>query len=309
MRKLACLAAFLAGGSTLLTAGCAAPAPEAEVAIEVAFLEGPTVDADGNVYFSDIAGERILKLSADGKLATFRERSNAANGNIFDAEGRLVTCEGGARRVTRTDLKSGKVEVLADRFEGAPLGGPNDVTIDGKGRIYFTDRGPGDAGAVYRIDPDGKLSRLLKDPEIQKPNGLVISPDDRTFYLVEANWSPGGARMIRAYDLRPDGSVAKMRVFHDFYPGRSMDGLSVDSEGNVYGAGGLSRVPKGATVTLATRAGIHVFSPAGRLLRFIPIPEDSVTNCCFGGPDLRTLYVTAGKTLFKVRVDVPGTRR
>ena len=115
--------------------------------------------------------------------------------------------------------------------------------------------------------------------------------------------------MIRAYDLRPDGSVANMRVFHDFSPGRSMDGMSIDSQGNLYAAGGLSRVPRGATVTLDTKAGVHVFAPDGRLLRFIPIPEDSVTNCCFGGPDLRTLYVTAGKTLFKVRVDIPGTRR
>ena len=288
----------------LLIAGCSPVGPLAEVAVEVSFLEGPTADAEGNVYFSEITSERILRLSSDGKLTTFRERSGAANGNVFDLEGRLVTCEGGAKRVTRTDLKTGRVEVLADR-----LGGPNDVTIDGKGRLYFSDRCPGEAGAVYRIDPDGTLTRLLKDPEIEKPNGLVISPDDRTLYLVESNWSPGGARLIRAYDLRPDGTLARMRVFHDFTPGRSMDGLSIDSEGNLYAAGGLSRVPKGATVTLDTKAGIHVFAPDGRLLRFIPIPEDSVTNCCFGGPDLRTLYVTAGKTLFKVRVEVPGTRR
>lgn len=289
----------------ILLAGCSAPvAAQLDVAVEVAFLEGPAADAEGNVYFSEITSERILRLSTDGTLTTFRERSGAANGNLFDAEGRLVTCEGGAKRVTRTDLKTGRVEVLADR-----LGGPNDLTIDGKGRLYVTDRGPGNAGAVFRIDPDGTLTRLLKDPEIEKPNGIVVAPDDRTLYLVESNWSAGGARMIRAYDLLPDGTLARMRVFHDFSPGRSMDGLSIDSAGNVYGAGGLSRVPKGATVTLDTKAGIHVLAPDGRLLRFIPVPEDSVTNCCFGGPDLRTLYVTAGKTLFKTRVEVPGTRR
>ncbi len=292
--------------AAILLFGCSsAPGPaELEVAVEVAFLEGPTADLDGNVYFSEITSERILRLSTDGKLTTFRERSGAANGNLFDLQGRLVTCEGGAKRVTRTDLKTGKIEVLADR-----LGGPNDLTIDGKGRLYFTDRGPGEAGAVFRIDPDGTLTRLLKDPEIEKPNGIVVAPDDRTLYLVEANWARGGARMIRAYDLLPDGSLARMRVFHDFSPGRSMDGLSIDSAGNVYGAGGLSRVPKGGTVTLDTKAGIHVLAPDGRLLRFIPVPEDSVTNCCFGGPDLKTLYVTAGKTLFKTRVEVPGTRR
>ena len=298
--------------AVLLLAGCAPadPAPEVEIAAQIAFLEGPTADADGNVYFSDITNERILKLSVDGKVATFREKSNGANGNVIDLFGRLVTCEGGPHpRVTRTDLRSGKVEVLVDQRDGKPLNGPNDVTFDGRGRLYFTDPGkPGD-GRVFRIDPDGKIVPILAGPDIEKPNGIVISPDDRTLYLVESNWAAGGARMIRAYDLQPDGSVRNMRVFHDFYPGRSMDGMSIDSEGNVYAAGGLSRVPKGASVTLDTPAGIHVFAPDGRRIRFIPIPEDSVTNCCFGGPDLRTLYVTAGKTLFKVRVEIPGTRR
>jgi gluconolactonase len=296
----------------LVLAGCAAggPAPEIEVAAEVAFTEGPTADAQGNVYFSDIPSERILRRSADGTLATFREKSNRANGNVIDAEGRLVTCEAGEKkRVTRTDLRTGRVEVLAEAFEGQPLEGPNDVTFDGKGRLYFTDRDSRKTVGVYRIDPDGMVARILRDPEIEKPNGIVISPDDRTLYLVEANWSPGGRRAVLAYDLQPDGTVRNRRILYDFYPGRSMDGLSIDTAGNVYGAGGLNRVPKGATVTLDTKAGVYVISPAGKLLRFIPIPEDAVTNCCFGGPDLRTLYVTAGKTLYRVRVDVPGTPR
>jgi gluconolactonase len=297
--------------AVVLSAGCAGaePDPGLEVAFQVTFLEGPTCDADGTVYFSDIGGDRILKLSPDGKLSTFRERSGGANGNVIDAQGRLVTCEGKARRVTRTDLKTGSIEVLVEQYQGINLEGPNDVTFDGRGRIYFTDPGPPGQGRVYRIDPDGKVSRILAGPDIEKPNGVIISPDDRTFYLVESNWGEGGARMIRAYDLQEDGTVRNMRVFANFHAGRSMDGLSVDSEGNVYGAGGLNRVPKGATVTLDTPAGVHVFAPDGRKLRFIPIPEDSVTNCCFGGRDLKTLYVTAGRTLYKVPVDVAGTRR
>ncbi len=284
--------------------------PEAEVAAIVAFTEGPTVDAAGNVYFTETVSNRIMKLSVDGKLSTFRENTNTANGMIFDREWRLVVCEGGKRHpgVIRIDVQTGRVETLADRYQGKPLNAPNDVTIDGKGRLYFTDQGPVGQGGVYRIDPDGRLTRILSGAEVEKPNGISVAPDDRTLYLVESNGAERGARMIRAYDLLPDGAVRNMRVFHNFYPGRSADGITVDSAGNLYAAAGLHR-RRGTSETLDTQCGIHVFSPAGKLLRFVPIPEDTITNCAFGGPDLKTLYVTAGKTLFKIRVDIPGTRR
>ncbi|MGH9721007.1 MAG: SMP-30/gluconolactonase/LRE family protein [Bryobacteraceae bacterium] len=292
----------------------AASAADPEIATTVAFTEGPTVDADGNVYFTETTFQRIMKLSKDGALTVFRENSNGANGLILDAQGRLVVCEGGSRRtggrprVTRTDLKTGRTEVLADNFEGIPLNQPNDVTFDAKGRIYFTDfPGPNPVG-VYRIDPDGKIARLLVAPHIEKPNGVAIAPDDKTLYLVEANGVEGGARMIRAYDLQPDGSVRNMRVFHNFYPGRSADGLCIDSKGNVYAAAGLHR-RRGTHETLDTKTGVHVFEPNGKLLKFIPIPEDTITNCAFGGAEWKTLYVTAGKTLFKVQSDIPGTPR
>lgn len=275
-------------------------------AATIAFTEGPAADAAGNIYFTDISAvsRRILVLSPSGRLSTFRENSNGANGLVFDQRGRLIACETG--RVTRTDIGTGKIEVLADNYEGQPLGAPNDVTIDAQGRLYFTDQGPG--MGVYRIDPDGRISRILAPPDIEKPNGIMISPDDKTLYLVESNQAERGARMIRAYDLAADGAVSRMRVFHNFYPGRSADGLCIDTAGNLYAAAGLHR-RRGTSETLDTRPGIHVFSPAGKLLRFIPIPEDTITNCAFGGPDLRTLYVTAGKTLFQVRVATPGLRR
>jgi len=279
--------------------------PEAKVAATVAFTEGPTVDANGIVYFSEMRGSRILKYTPGKAPSTFRENSNGSNGLIFDSQWRLVACESNPPRVTRTDLKTGQIEVLADSYEGKPFVGPNDVTFDGKGRLYFTDL-PG--AAVYRIDPDGKLSRILSTPSIERPNGIVISPDDRTLYHVEANQVQGGARMIRAYDLAADGTVNNMRVFHNFYPGRSADGLSIDAEGNVYAAAGLNR-PRGTSETLDTRPGIHVFSPQGKLLRYYPIYEDTISNCAFGGPDLKTLYVTAGKTLFEIHTEVTGTRR
>jgi gluconolactonase len=288
-----------------------AGAQQLQFAATVAFLEGPTTDADGNVFFTDLNGGRILKLSAkDGRVTTFREPSNRANGLLFDAEGRLLACEGGdgaqiPPRVTRTDMKTGQVEVLADNYQGQRFNGPNDITFDGTGRLYFTDLA---GGAVYRIDPDKRLTRILARPEIDRPNGLAISPDDRTFYLIEANQAQGGSRMIRAYDLKSDGTVANMRVFHNFYPGRSGDGMCIDSEGSLYVAAGLNRT-RGTSETLATKAGIHVFSSSGKQLDFFPVYEDSITNCGFGGPDLKTLYVTAGKLLLKMQTRVAGTRR
>jgi gluconolactonase len=314
----------------LLLAGCAAApematAPgqlEATAATITSFTEGPTADAAGNVYFSEIINQRIMKLSVEGKLSVFREGSNTANGLLFDSEGRLVAAEGaslkGAQfggsphaavemkpRVTRTDLKTGTVEVLTDSYEGKPFVGPNDVTMDAKGRLYFTDM---IGGAVYRIDSDKKLTRLLAAPEVQRPNGIMIAPDDKTLYLVEANNQEGGARMLRAYDLGEDGSVSKMRVFHNFYPGRSADGMCMDTKGNLYAVAGLHQ-KRGTTETLDTKAGVHVFSPDGKLVKFIAVPEDTVTNCTFAGPENMTLYVTAGKGLYQFKNDVAGTRR
>jgi len=294
-------------------------AQELEVATSVSMLEGPTVDRDGTVYFTDVLAQRIMAFTSAGRLSIFRERSNVANGLLIDQQGRLVAAEGatsatarrnglqvgGIPRVTRTDLKTGRVEIIADSFEGKPLSGPNDVTMDGKGRVYFTDFA---GAAVYRIDAPRKLVRILAAPEIQRPNGIQISPDDRTLYVVEANGEEGGARMIRAFDLLPDGTARNMRVHYNFYPGRSADGMSIDVEGNLYASAGLHR-PRGTAETLDTKCGVYVISPQGRLLQFIPIPEDYITNNAFGGPDMKTLYVTAGKTLYKIRTQIAGLPR
>lgn len=296
-----------------------ASAQDVEIATAVTLLEGPAADRDGNVYFTDLMTQRIMKFSNDGVLSVYREQSNVANGLLIDPEGRLIACEGatsataqrnglaliGTPRVTRTDLKTGKVEILAERYEGKPLSGPNDVTIDGQGRLYFTDF---NGGAVYRIDAPGTLARILAAPEIQRPNGIQISPDDRTLYVVEANGAEGGARMIRAYDLLPDGTVRNMRVHYNFYPGRSADGMSVDAQGNLYASAGMHRT-RNTAETLDTATGVYVISPSGKLLTFIPIPEDYITNNAFGGADMRTLYITAGKTLYKVRTEIPGLPR
>ncbi|MBK9170907.1 MAG: SMP-30/gluconolactonase/LRE family protein [Bryobacterales bacterium] len=284
-------------------------AQEVEIAASVSFLEGPTVDRDGNVYFTDTRPQRIMRLGTDGQLSVFRENSNGANGLVFDHEWRLVACEGGRNpRVTRTDMKTGKIEVLVDKYQGQPLWAPNDVTVDGKGRLYFTDRKGPEQGAVYRIDPNGAVTRILYTPEVEMPNGLIVSPDDRILYVVETNGREGGARRISAWDLSPQGTPSNRRVFYNFYPGRSADGITIDSEGNIWAAAGLNR-RRGTHETLDTRCGIHVITPAGQVKDFIPIWEDTLTNVAFGGPDLKTLYIAAGKTLFKVRTNVAGTRR
>jgi gluconolactonase len=310
------IAIVLAASSYGVGAGTA---QDLEIATAVSLLEGPTVDRDGNVYFTDLMSQRIMKFSRDGVLSVYREQSNVANGLVIDPQGRLIAAEGatsataqrnglalgGKPRVTRTDLKTGKVEVIAEAYAGKPLSGPNDVTIDGQGRVYFTDFS---GGAVYRIDAPGKLLRILAAPDIQRPNGIQISPDDRTLYVVEANGAEGGARMIRAYDLLPDGTVRNMRVHYNFYPGRSADGMSVDTQGNLYASAGMHRT-RSTAETLDTACGVYVISPAGKLLKFIPIPEDYITNNAFGGPDMKTLYITAGKTLYKVRTEIPGLPR
>lgn len=291
---------------------------EASPAVLVAFTEGPAVDAAGNVYFSDIENNRIMKLAADGAHSVFRQPSHRTNGQTFDREGRLLHCEGdefgpgGGRRVTRTDLATGEYAVLTERYEGARYNSPNDICVDGRGRIYFTDPCYGDRShmemsieGVYRIDPDGRVARILAQPAIERPNGLAVTQDSRRLYVVDSCPTPGGARKIWAFDLDEAGHPSNQRLVYDFAPGRGGDGMRLDVEGNLYVAAGI-RHPRHAHETADVPPGVYKLSPSGELLGRIPIHEDVLTNLAFGGPDGRTLYITAGKTLFKARVDVPG---
>lgn len=265
------------------------------------FTEGPVEGPDGGIYFSDI-GNRIMKFDPkSGKTTAFRDPSGRSNGMKFDAKGRLVVCEGantgGGRRISITE--GDKVKTLADNFDGKKFNSPNDITIDSKGRIYFSDpRYVGDQNreldheSVYRIDPDGKVTRVTTDTT--KPNGLVIPPDGKTLYVAESNSDPKLGRKLLAYPLNDDGTVGKRKELFDFGEGRGIDGMTVTSDGTIV-----------ATAGRKDKAGIYFFNPEGKNLAFLPTPEDP-TNCCFAGKDKKTLYITAGKSLYRVELLVAG---
>jgi len=318
MHRIALLAAIVSGCATpppgaLEAVGPALPAAlleagaSVEEAASVSFNEGPAADAEGAVYFTEIAGNRILKYLADGSFTEFRKPSRRANGLAFDAEGRLVACEGGGRQVTRTDLASGELEVLASEFEGNRLNSPNDLVVAKNGRIYFTDPRYGDQSGreietedVYMIETDGSMTRVATKPDIAKPNGIALSPDQKTLYLADTQPGPPREARVIAFRVNDDGTLSEPQAIYSFGQGRGVDGMAIDLEGNLYGAAGnASNSPENAT-------GVYVISPAGKLLGMIPVPEDAVTNCNFGGPELKTLFITAGKKLLKIRTKNSG---
>lgn len=287
-------------------------------ATSLAFTEGPAVDAGGNVYFSDIENNRILKLAPDGTRSVFREPSHRTNGQTFDAAGRLYHCEGaefgpgGGRRVSRTDLATGQYEVLVESYEGQRFNSPNDICVDGQDRVYFTDPCYGDRSqmemsleGVYRIDLDGSVTRILAQPQIERPNGIAVTQDSQRLYVIDSCPTIGGNRKVWGFDLDDGGNPSGQRVVYDFGSGRGGDGMRLDAAGNLLVAAGIM-TPRGAHESDAVPPGIYLISPAGALLGRIPVCEDVLTNLAFGGPDGRTLYITAGKSLLTTRVDTPG---
>lgn len=290
------------------------------IASWIAFTEGPAVDADGTVYFSDIINNRIMRRATDGQLSVFREPSGRTNGQAFDREGRLLHCEGaefgpdGGRRITRTDLRTGGYEILTERFRDKRYNAPNDICVDGRGRIYFTDPCYWEPSrkamemsleGVYRIDDDGTVKRILEQPAIQRPNGVAVTQDCLTLYVIDSCPIPGGSRKVWRFDMDSEGNPSNQRLIWDFAPGRGGDGMRLDIEGNLYVAAGIN-TPRHPDESRDVPAGVYVISSLGKMIGRIPIPEDVVTNLAFGGTDGQTVYVTAGKTLYTTRVGTPG---
>jgi gluconolactonase len=280
--------------------------------------EGPAWHPHLGVLTSGHDGQ-INRFSRDGKPSVYRQKAGT-NGLMFDPQGRLLACEPAQRRPTRTEA-DGTITVLTDRYEGKRYNQPNDLTMDSKGRIYFTDPRYGkrddmqirDAAGdtiegVYRIDPDGKVTRII-GRELERPNGILVSADDRYLFVSDNNNNAtNGARKLWRFDLNADGSVnlETRKPMHDWGTGRGPDGLKQDQSGRLYVAGGLNKPNPPFEPAEDVKGGIYVLSPEGKLLSFLPVPTDEVTNCAFGGDDLRTLYITGGGTLYSIRTTEPG---
>lgn len=334
--------------------------------------EGPAWK-DGSLYFTD--GKHINRMGPDGKTTVFRH--NASNGLLFDREGRLVACESGLRRVTRTE-KDGRITVLADRFEGKRFNTPNDLCMDSKGRIYFTDprygsregmeipqqhvkhvgddvnscpnlylyaleslfsvfrvkdnmqttnpskespmksrhsameigelqtliASPFFEEGVYLIDKPNKVTKIMNGGgqyRLERPNGILISPDDRYLFIADNNNNNhGGSRKLLRYTLDQNGDVkpGTRKVIFDWNDGRGPDGMKMDAAGRIYVTAGTNKATEYETTRF--KAGCYILSPSGRLIDFIPTAPDECCNCAFGGKDGKTLFITSGGHLWSV---------
>ena len=260
------------------------------------FTEGPLWHPDGFYYFVDVRASRFYRIRPGSQPELLRENTGEGNGTTFDPQGRLVICEGGNRRLTRwpADGRFASSEILVDRVDGKRLNRPNDVVSRSDGSIYFTDPGlrvplaerEQETAAVHRVKPDGAVSKIA---DFEYPNGLALSPDERTLYVANTRF----AMYIHAIELDGDGNMVRRRIFADMSSDEKEgvpDGMKVDVEGRVYCTG---------------PGGTWVFAPDGTRLGIIKTPEVPA-NLCFGGSDMKTLFLTARTSVYSLRVKIPG---
>jgi gluconolactonase len=280
------LAAAAPAAESLLAPGAAVE----KLAGDFQFTEGPTADAAGNVYFTDQPNDRIMKWSVDGKLSTFRKPAGRSNGMYFDPDGKLIACADEKNELWSI-APDGKFAVIWREYEGKKLNGPNDVWVHPDGSLYFTDpfykrpwwehKDPPQGGQhVYRLSADRKtLTRVAVD--LEQPNGIIGAPDGKTLFVADIK-----AGKTYAYDIGAEGALANKRL----RCAMGSDGMTLDELGNLY----------------LTGKGVHVFDPAGQEIQVLDVPEPWTANVSFGGPDHRTLFITASKGLYAAKMRVKG---
>lgn len=296
----------------------------------IGLTEGPAWDGSG-LLFTNIPNSRVMRYDPQsGAVSVFREGTNRANGLMLDKDGRLYGCEGGTprqeggRRIVRYEPDGGTTVVCdhymaaesgtaAKKNEGKKFNSPNDLAIDLQGRIWFTDPRYGDDRSdmeldhesIFRADPQPRpegprtwnVIRVTYDTT--SPNGLLLSPDNKTLYVAQSKYGAGQQRELRAYPIHDDGTVGDHQVLHNFYPHRGIDGMCLDTQGNIIATAGWEVSGPGAM--------IYVFAPNGRVLETHPLPCQRPTNCTFGDADLCTLYVTSIEGhLIRARTDRRG---
>jgi gluconolactonase len=271
------------------------PSTLEKVATGLQFTEGPVwVAPQNHLLFSDIPASKIYQLNDRNHLTVFRTPSSNSNGLTRDRQGRLIACEHGSRRVTRTE-PDGSITILCDQFKAKRLNSPNDLIVRSDGSIYFTDPPYGiepehqeqPVQGVYHLSPDRILTCVVDDFIL--PNGLALSPDETTLYVADSS----DRCHIRAFDVQPDGSLTGDREFYGMKLPQGIgcpDGMKADQAGNLYATG-----PN----------GVWVFTPAGLHLGTLVLPEQP-TNCAWGEPDGQSLYITAQTSVYKIRVTIPG---
>lgn len=259
------------------------------VAAGYIFTEGPVWSREGFLLYSDVPNNRIWKLAPGSKPEVFREPSGYGNGNTYDAQGRLYTCESRTRRLVRTGRK-GQIQVLAERWEGKRLNAPNDVVVRRDGHIYFTDPAFGaqsdtrelDFFGIYHIPPRGPIGLVARLD--WRPNGITLSPNGRILYVADSD-----GHKLWAWDLDREGKASGQRTLVSGIDGVP-DGIRVDEKGNLY----------------VTAKGVAIYSPEGKLLHTIEVLE-TPSNCAFGDADFQGLYITARTSVYRVRLGVKGS--
>jgi gluconolactonase len=267
------------------------------------FTEGPQWTGSA-LLFVDMATHRVMRFDPlTGETDVLYEGTNNGNGLLWTEAGQLLCCESGARRISLISFTENRADTIVDNFEGKLLNSPNDLVMDGQGRIWFTDPRYSqdrddmelDHESIFRLTPHGDHSHIERMTfDTTRPNGLAFSPDGKTLYVAQSDYSEGRKRELRAYPVLEDGTLGEHRVLHNFAPARGADGLKVTADGLILAAAGWTTDGPGPL--------IYVFEDSGRVVETHPLEGDFPTNLCFGGEGLTDLYITAGSGyLYRVR--------